>query len=286
MIGSFDVDCFREFFQGFVNHAAVTLHVDHAAWRQRHHVAETCFKAFGRALRMPWRRIRGWRRVRPQGRALSATAGRAWQGASSSSTTAWGTCAPWRRPSSTWRATPRCWSRRARLDPRGRAGGVPGQGAARDCMRAIGEHHLNQAIRDAAATKPFLGICMGMQVLLEHSEENGGTSLLGLYAGEVRRFPGTARGADGILSRSRRWAGTACARPARTAVGGIEPGSRFYFVHSTYADPVDRTLVGPRPISADYASAIPAPRVRGAVPPQKSAQAGLRLLENFCRWQP
>ena len=60
----------------------------------------------------------------------------------------------------------------------------PGQGAARDCMRAIGEHQLNQAIRDAAATKPFLGICMGMQVLLEHSEENGGTKLLGLYAGE------------------------------------------------------------------------------------------------------
>ena len=75
----------------------------------------------------------------------------------------------------------------------------PGQGAARDCMRAIGEHHLNQAIREAAATKPFLGICMGMQVLLEHSEENGGTTLLGLYSGEVRRFPGTARGPDGIL---------------------------------------------------------------------------------------
>ena len=59
----------------------------------------------------------------------------------------------------------------------------PGQGAARDCMAAIGEHHLNQAILRAAQIKPFLGICMGLQVLMRHSDENGGTELLGLFAG-------------------------------------------------------------------------------------------------------
>jgi glutamine amidotransferase len=165
----------------------------------------------------------------------------------------------------------------------------PGQGAARDCMRAIGEHHLNQAIRDAAATKPFLGICMGMQVLLEHSEENGGTSLLGLYAGEVRRFPGTARGADGILLKIPQM-GWNRVRPtgAHPLWAGIEPGSRFYFVHSYYADPVDRTLVAATTdFGLDYASAIARANVFAVqFHPEKSAQAGLRLLENFCRWQP
>jgi len=165
----------------------------------------------------------------------------------------------------------------------------PGQGAARDCMRAIGEHHLNQAIRDAAATKPFLGICMGMQVLLEHSEENGGTTLLGLYSGEVRRFPGTARGPDGILLKIPQM-GWNRVRPTagHPLWAGIEPGSRFYFVHSYYADPVDRSLIAATTdYGLDYASAIARANVFAVqFHPEKSAQAGLRLLENFCRWQP
>ena len=65
----------------------------------------------------------------------------------------------------------------------------PGQGAARDCMRAIGEHQLNQAVLDAARNKPFLGICMGLQVLMQHSEENDGTDLLALVPGNVVHFP-------------------------------------------------------------------------------------------------
>ena len=165
----------------------------------------------------------------------------------------------------------------------------PGQGAARDCMRAIGEHRLNQAIRDAAASRPFLGICMGMQVLLEHSEENGGTDLLGLYAGEVRRFPGNARGPDGILLKIPQMGWNRVHPTGPHALwAGIEPGSRFYFVHSYYADPVDRTLVAATTdFGLDYASAIARANVFAVqFHPEKSAQAGLRLLENFCRWQP
>lgn len=165
----------------------------------------------------------------------------------------------------------------------------PGQGAARDCMQAIGEHQLNRAIREAAASKPFLGICMGMQVLMQHSEENGGTPLLGLYEGEVRRFPGTARGRDGILLKIPQM-GWNRVRPTREHPlwSGIEPGSRFYFVHSYYVDPVDRALVAATTdYGLDYASVI----ARGNVfavqfHPEKSAAAGLKLLENFCRWQP
>jgi glutamine amidotransferase len=165
----------------------------------------------------------------------------------------------------------------------------PGQGAARDCMRAIGEHRLNQAIRDAAASRPFLGICMGMQVLLEHSEENGGTDLLGLYAGEVRRFPGNARGPDGILLKIPQMGWNRVHPTGPHALwGGIEPGSRFYFVHSYYADPVDRSLVAATTdYGLDYASALARANVFAVqFHPEKSAQAGLRLLENFCRWQP
>ena len=165
----------------------------------------------------------------------------------------------------------------------------PGQGAARDCMRAIGEHRLNQAIRDAAASRPFLGICMGMQVLLEHSEENGGTDLLGLYAGEVRRFPGNARGSDGILLKIPQMGWNRVHPTGPHALwAGIEPGSRFYFVHSYYADPVDRSLVAATTdYGLDYASALARANVFAVqFHPEKSAQAGLRLLENFCRWQP
>ena len=165
----------------------------------------------------------------------------------------------------------------------------PGQGAARDCMRAIGEHRLNQAIRDAAASRPFLGICMGMQVLLDHSEENGGTDLLGLYAGEVRRFPGNARGPDGILLKIPQMGWNRVHPTGPHALwAGIEPGSRFYFVHSYYADPVDRSLVAATTdYGLDYASALARANVFAVqFHPEKSAQAGLRLLENFCRWQP
>ena len=65
---------------------------------------------------------------------------------------------------------------------------VPGQGAARDCMQAINQHGVRQVIADSFGEKPFLGICMGLQVLLEHSEEHGGTDCLGLLRGRVRRF--------------------------------------------------------------------------------------------------
>lgn len=158
----------------------------------------------------------------------------------------------------------------------------PGQGAARDCMAAIGEHHLNQAIISAAKSKPFLGICMGLQVLLEHSEENDGTKLLGLYEGEVRRFPASELKVPHMgwnrvrqLDNHPLWA-------------GIDSGSRFYFVHSYYVDPVDRSLIA---AETDYGIGFASAIARGNVfavqfHPEKSADNGLQLLKNFVNWQP
>ncbi len=164
----------------------------------------------------------------------------------------------------------------------------PGQGAARDCMAAISEHHLNRAILAAARSKPFLGICMGQQVLLDFSEENGGTQLLGLYAGQVRRFQGgTAPDGEAMKIPHMGW-NRVHQLHDHPLWQGISQDSRFYFVHSYYVDPERRELMA---ASTDYgvsfASAI-AEKNLFAVQfhPEKSADAGLQLLKNFVNWNP
>jgi glutamine amidotransferase len=162
----------------------------------------------------------------------------------------------------------------------------PGQGAARDCMAAISDHHLNQAVLAAARDKPFLGICMGQQVLLEHSEENEGTQLLGLYAGEVRHFPG-GRGEDGNLLKIPHMGWNRVRQSSDHPLwAGIAQESRFYFVHSYYVDPEDRSLMmASTDFGVSFASAIGRDNLFAVqFHPEKSADDGLRLLRNFVNW--
>jgi len=165
----------------------------------------------------------------------------------------------------------------------------PGQGAARDCMRAIGEHRLNQAVLEAARNKPFLGICMGLQVLMDFSEENDGTDLLGLLGGWVVRFPMEMHGADGLALKIPHmgWNRVDPTRP-HSLWEGIEPGARFYFVHSYYVVPDKPALTA---ATTDYGLPFTSAVARGNLfavqfHPEKSADAGLRLLENFVHWNP
>ena len=162
----------------------------------------------------------------------------------------------------------------------------PGQGAARDCMAAISDHHLNRAVLDAAHSKPFLGICMGLQVLMEFSDENGGTDLLGLFPGKVHHFP-DVRDEHGQRMKIPHmgWNRVAQAQ-AHPLWEGIADNSRFYFVHSYYIDPDEKALVaGTTDYAASFTSVIARDNLFATqFHPEKSADAGLRLLQNFVNW--
>ncbi len=163
----------------------------------------------------------------------------------------------------------------------------PGQGAARDCMVAIGEHHLNQAVLRAADSKPFLGICMGLQVLMRHSEENGGTALLGLYAGEVRRFEGLAAGDNGLPLKIPHMGWSPVHQVTEHPLwADIPDDSRFYFVHSYRVVPEDVSLIA---ATTDYGVRFTSAIARDNLfatqfHPEKSADMGLQLLKNFVNW--
>jgi glutamine amidotransferase len=163
----------------------------------------------------------------------------------------------------------------------------PGQGAMPDCMRELDARGLRQAVLNAAKTKPFLGICIGLQMLFDISEE-GNVPGLGLLSGRVVRFP-----ADKMLDAG----GAKLKVPhmgwnevnqtlAHPLWQGIAPGSRFYFVHSYYPVPRDRDLIaGCSEYPFPFTCAV-ALRNLFAVQfhPEKSQAAGLKLLTNFVHW--
>lgn len=164
----------------------------------------------------------------------------------------------------------------------------PGQGAARDCMNAISEHHLNQAVLTAAQSKPFLGICMGLQVLMTFSEENQGTRLMGLFPGNVKRFP-ESQDADGMRLKIPQMGWNQVKQISTHPLwDGIEDDSRFYFVHSYYVDPEDRELVvGSTVYGIPFTSVIARDNLFATqFHPEKSADDGLQLLRNFVHWAP
>lgn len=163
----------------------------------------------------------------------------------------------------------------------------PGQGAARDCMKHLKDMKLDDVVLQAANEKPFLGICMGMQVLMAHSEENQGVNCMGLYAGDVRAFADDALASQmqSLKIPHMGWNKVAH-KKAHPLWQDIQQNSRFYFVHSYYVDPEDTTLVaGTTEYGIDFVSVIARDNVFAAqFHPEKSAHDGLQLLKNFCRW--
>lgn len=165
---------------------------------------------------------------------------------------------------------------------------VPGQGAMHDCMREFLARGFYDAVQRAARNKPFLGICVGMQMLFDHSEE-GDTKGLGFIPGQVRRFADGMLGPDGVRLKVPHM-GWNVVQPTGDHIlwQGIPPESRFYFVHSYYCAPNDaQATAAVTEYGAAFTSSVAQANIFSVqFHPEKSAAHGLKLLENFVNWKP
>ncbi len=161
----------------------------------------------------------------------------------------------------------------------------PGQGAAGDCMAALQQDELDQVIAELAASKPFLGICMGMQVLLGHSDENDGTPCMNYFPGGVHHFADNAEQVSGLKIPHMGW-NSVRQTSAHPLWQNIPDNSMFYFVHSYYVVPEQPGLtVGETSYGIDFTAALAADNIFAIqCHPEKSSTAGLQLLSNFLEW--
>ena len=156
---------------------------------------------------------------------------------------------------------------------------LPGVGAFAACMKALSDHGLTEFVKERAlAGTPLLGVCVGMQMLFEESEEFGTTKGLGLLAGRVRRF------ANDLVVPQVGW-NQLQPRRAHSLLANVAGGTFFYFVHSYYCEPLDPAVtLGQTDYGIAYASVAAQENLCGVqFHPEKSQAAGLRLLSNFAR---
>lgn len=161
----------------------------------------------------------------------------------------------------------------------------PGVGAIRDCMAELKNRGLDELVQEVAASKPVLGICVGMQALMERSEENGGVDCLDVLPGTVKFFGNDLKDANGQRLKVPHMGWNTVKQTIDHPLwDGIEDNSRFYFVHSYYIHADDYVAA-----TADYGVEIHAALSCENVfavqfHPEKSGDTGLRLLSNFLRW--
>ena len=163
----------------------------------------------------------------------------------------------------------------------------PGQGAIGLCMRRLQEHGLDNVIKECIASRPFLGICLGLQSLMDHSAEDGGVNGLGILPGKVLRFDDNVRDKQGSLYKipSMGW-NQVRQEQAHPLWSGIADDSRFYFVHSYYVQPeLESDIAGSTEYICRYTSAAARDNLFATqFHPEKSQHAGLKLLQNFLSW--
>jgi glutamine amidotransferase len=158
---------------------------------------------------------------------------------------------------------------------------VPGQGALPDCMRSLRESGALEAVLEALRSRPYLGICLGLQMLFEHGAE-GDTAGLAVLQGNVPRFTVT-----GLKIPHMGWNEVLQQRP-HALWAGISDKSRFYFVHSYHPAPADPALTAATCVyGAPFTCAVARDNIFAVqFHPEKSQSAGLQLLSNFVRWHP
>jgi len=161
---------------------------------------------------------------------------------------------------------------------------LPGQSAMPDCMRSLEPSGLREVVLEAIADRPFLGICLGLQMLFESSEE-GPTRCLAALDGRVVRFRDLVASGERLKVPHMGWSPVHQAR-AHPLWKGIEQGSRFYFAHSYHPAPTDPALtVATTAYPAPFTCAIARANIFAVqFHPEKSHRAGLQLLANFVNW--
>ena len=167
---------------------------------------------------------------------------------------------------------------------------LPGVGGVRACMDELRRLELDQMVIEAARKRPLLGVCLGMQVLLERSDENGGVNALGLIPGSVVRFPDPQPEAEGLQQERLKvphmgWNQVRQTRP-HPVWAGVPDQSWFYFVHSYYAVPQNPAhTLGTADYTQPFAAAVARDNIVGfQFHPEKSQDVGMRLLANFVNW--
>ncbi|WP_027962020.1 imidazole glycerol phosphate synthase subunit HisH [Halomonas halodenitrificans] len=169
---------------------------------------------------------------------------------------------------------------------------LPGQGAIRDCIGELEKTELRGLVEELLTSqeKPLLGICVGQQMLLDHSEENGGIDCLGFLGGEVRRFPTDMRDDLGQRLKVPHMGWNLVHQQREHPLWeGIDQDEHFYFVHGYYVTASDEaTVFGTIDYGRTQAHVAIGRDATFAVQfhPEKSSRAGLRLLENFINWAP
>jgi imidazole glycerol-phosphate synthase subunit HisH len=166
---------------------------------------------------------------------------------------------------------------------------LPGQGAMRDCMRELRDSGLQAAVLEALRTKPVMGVCVGMQMLLDHSEEQD-TPGLGVIPGRVERFrlDGLTQ-PDGSRFKVPQMGWNRVRQAQSHALWAHVPdGAWFYFVHSFHVQPSRAEhSAGLTQYGIDFTSALARDNIFATqFHPEKSAADGLMLYRNFLRWKP
>ncbi|MDA9014661.1 imidazole glycerol phosphate synthase subunit HisH [Porticoccaceae bacterium] len=164
----------------------------------------------------------------------------------------------------------------------------PGVGAIRDCMHEIQRLNIGEVVKKAIQTKPVLAICVGMQALMESSEENSGINCLNIMPGQVKYFGDNLVDSHGNKLKVPHMGWNNVNQSQDHALWhNIDQDSRFYFVHSYYVEAENNPNVF---ATCDYGKQFAASVQQGNLfavqfHPEKSADAGLQLLSNFCQWQ-